>query len=184
MSSLLERLRTALAPHYEVERELASGGMGTVFLARDPQLDRPVAIKILRPDLASETASDRFLREARILARLSHRNVVPVHQAGEVDGLSYYVMVILALLLSEDPRKIKAGDRDGDKLDRPQKSTDDACGLSQAINVRWAQNEVESEKLRRLIWGRFPRRQYDGQEEQRHHQVEHSNVQLFPVPTL
>ncbi len=92
MSTLLERLRTALAPHYEVERELASGGMGTVFLASDPKLDRKVAIKILRPDLASDTASDRFLREARILARLSHPNVVPVYQAGEADGLSYYVM--------------------------------------------------------------------------------------------
>ncbi len=66
--------------------------MGTVFLARDPNLDRPVAIKILRPDLASDTASERFLREARILARLSHPNVVPVFQAGEADGLSYYVM--------------------------------------------------------------------------------------------
>ncbi len=90
--SLLERLRAALAPQYEVERELASGGIGTVFLARDPNLDRPVAIKILRPDLASDTASDRFLREARILARLSHPNVVPVFQAGQAGGLSYYVM--------------------------------------------------------------------------------------------
>ncbi len=92
MSSLLERLRTALAPHYEVERELASGGMGTVFLARDPTLDRHVAIKILQPDLASDTASERFLREARILAKLSHPNIVPVFQAGDADGLGYYVM--------------------------------------------------------------------------------------------
>ncbi len=73
MPSLLERLREALAPQYEVKRELASGGMGAVFLARDPKLDRRVAIKVLRSDLTSETASDRFLREARILARLSHR---------------------------------------------------------------------------------------------------------------
>jgi len=92
MSDLLDRLRIALAPQYEVERELASGGMGTVFLARDPKLDRKVAIKILRPNLTSSTASERFLREARTLARLSHPNIVPVHAAGDADGLSYYVM--------------------------------------------------------------------------------------------
>jgi len=92
MSSLLEQLREALASQYEVERELGSGGMGTVFLAHDPQLDRRVAIKILKSDFASDTASERFLREARTLARLSHPNVVPVYQAGEADGISYYVM--------------------------------------------------------------------------------------------
>ncbi|MDP2577824.1 MAG: protein kinase, partial [Candidatus Palauibacterales bacterium] len=90
MSELLERLRAALSPQYEVERELASGGMGTVFLAHDPQLDRRVAIKILKSEFASDTASERFLREARTLARLSHPNVVPVYQAGEADGISYY----------------------------------------------------------------------------------------------
>lgn len=49
MSTLLERVRTALAPHYEVERMLGAGGMGVVFLARDTRLDRQVAIKVLRP---------------------------------------------------------------------------------------------------------------------------------------
>jgi len=92
MSDVLDRLRTALAPQYEVKREIASGGMGTVFLARDPKLDRDVAIKILKPDLTSSDASERFLREARILAKLSHPNIVPVYAAGDADGLSYYVM--------------------------------------------------------------------------------------------
>ncbi len=90
--SLLERLRAALAPQYEVERELGAGGMGTIFLARDPTLRCDRAVKILRPELATATAAERFLREARILAKLSHPNVVPVHSAGEVDGLFYYVM--------------------------------------------------------------------------------------------
>lgn len=90
--SLLERLRKALAGQYEVERELAAGGMGSIFLARDPRLERPVAVKILRPELATARAAERFLREARILARLSHPNVVPVHSAGEAEGLFYYVM--------------------------------------------------------------------------------------------
>lgn len=91
-TSLLERLRNALAPQYEVERELGTGGMGSVFLAGDPNLDRYVAIKVLRPDLASEVAPERFQREARVLARLKHPNIVPVYQAGEAGGLSYYVM--------------------------------------------------------------------------------------------
>ncbi|UCC73824.1 MAG: protein kinase [Gemmatimonadota bacterium] len=91
-NSLLERLRAALAQQYEVERELGAGGMGTVFLARDLTLDRAVAIKILRPELATAAAAERFLREARILAKLSHPNVVPIHSAGEADGLFYFVM--------------------------------------------------------------------------------------------
>ncbi len=91
-ASVLERLRTALAPHYSVERELASGGMGTVFLGRDQGLDRPVAIKLLRPELATAAHAERFLREARVLARLSHPNIVPIHDVGEADGLYYYIM--------------------------------------------------------------------------------------------
>ena len=93
---LLDRLRAALEPEYEVERELATGGMGTVYLGRDAGLDRPVAIKVLRPELATATASERFLREARILASLDHPNVVTVHRAGETAGLSWYVMDFVA----------------------------------------------------------------------------------------
>ena len=60
--------------------------MGTVYLGRDTGLDRPVAIKVLRPELATAAASERFLREARILASLDHPNVVTVHRAGETAG--------------------------------------------------------------------------------------------------
>ncbi|HEU5170670.1 MAG TPA: serine/threonine-protein kinase [Gemmatimonadales bacterium] len=92
MPSLLERLRSALAGRYAVERELGSGGMGVVLLARDLQLDRLVAIKVLRPELATAVATERFAREAKLLARLSHPNIVPVHEAGVADGVPYYVM--------------------------------------------------------------------------------------------
>ncbi len=92
MSSLEERLRDALTPHYHVDRELASGGMGVVFLGQDVALDRRVAIKIIRPELATAHAAERFLREARILAHLSHPNIVPVHYVGEAGGFFYYVM--------------------------------------------------------------------------------------------
>ncbi len=92
MATILDRLREALAPEYQVEEELAKGGMGIVFRAREVLLDRPVAIKIIRPELATARAADRFLREARILANLRHPNVVPVHRAGETEGFFYYVM--------------------------------------------------------------------------------------------
>ena len=95
MSTLLERVRTALAPHYEVERMLGAGGMGVVFLARDTRLDRQVAIKVLRPEVATAVAVERFSREAKTLARLHHPSVVRVFHAGDAAGISYYVMEYL-----------------------------------------------------------------------------------------
>jgi tRNA A-37 threonylcarbamoyl transferase component Bud32 len=96
MTALEDRLRAALAPDYEVERELASGGMGTVFLGRDVALQRQVAIKVLRPDLATAAGAERFIREARVLASFSHPHIVAVHRAGEAGGLSYLVMDYVA----------------------------------------------------------------------------------------
>jgi serine/threonine protein kinase len=94
-SSLLERLRVLLAPDYSVERELARGGMGIVFLGHDVALDRPVAIKVLKPEMATAELAARFLREARVLAKLSHPNIVPVYRVGEGLGLYYYIMEFL-----------------------------------------------------------------------------------------
>jgi len=85
-------MQSGLEPRYKVEREIARGGMGIVFLAVDTGLKRNVAVKILAPQLATGPASGRFLREARLLAALTHPNIVPVHEAGEANGLSYYVM--------------------------------------------------------------------------------------------
>jgi Protein kinase domain len=92
MTTLQERLGEALAPDYRLERELGRGGMGVVFLGRDVTLDRPVAIKIVRPDRATAVAAERFIREARVLASLRHPNLIPVHRAGESAGFLYYVM--------------------------------------------------------------------------------------------
>ena len=96
MATLFERLRAALAPDYELECELGAGGMGVVYLARDASLDRRVAIKIIRPELATALGAERFQREARLLAQLAHPNVVAVHRAGERGGLFYYVMDYVA----------------------------------------------------------------------------------------
>ncbi len=89
---LLERLQQALEPEFELDGRLAAGGMGIVFRAREVALDRQVAIKVLRPELATAVARERFLQEARLLARLQHPNIVPVHRADERDGLPFYVM--------------------------------------------------------------------------------------------
>ena len=93
ISPLLSSLRQALAGRFDVVRELGAGGMGQVLLGRDVALDRPVAIKVIAPDLASSPASrQRFLREARTVARLRHPNIVAVYAAGEADNLLYFVM--------------------------------------------------------------------------------------------
>jgi eukaryotic-like serine/threonine-protein kinase len=84
---------TSIAGQFELIRELGRGGMGVVYLARDLRLHRQVAIKFLPPDLAADPAvRERFLREARIAAQLSHPNVVPVYHADEVQGAVFFVM--------------------------------------------------------------------------------------------
>jgi predicted Ser/Thr protein kinase len=89
----LVSLRAALRGQYTIERELGRGGMGVVFLARDERLDRPVALKVLPQHLASQGETrERFLREARTAAQLSHPNIVPVYRADEFDGLAFFAM--------------------------------------------------------------------------------------------
>src|SRR5215208_1766618 len=86
-------LQTALAGEYSLQRELGRGGMGIVYLARDVQLDRDVAIKVLPSHLAHAVESrERFLREARTAAGLSHPHIVPIHRVGEVGGFVFFVM--------------------------------------------------------------------------------------------
>jgi hypothetical protein len=89
---LFERLENALAPEYVLKREVARGGMGVVYLAHDVALDRPVAVKLLAPEHATAELAARFLREAQVLARLHHPNIVTVHRVSEKSGLFYYIM--------------------------------------------------------------------------------------------
>ncbi|HET8625456.1 MAG TPA: protein kinase [Gemmatimonadales bacterium] len=89
---LLEQLRTALAGRYQVERELGHGGMAIVFLAEDVKHRRPVAIKLLKPELSAVLGSDRFLREIEIAAPLQHPHILPLYDSGQAGGLLYYVM--------------------------------------------------------------------------------------------
>ncbi len=87
-----ERLANALAGRYAIERELAHGGMATVYLARDLRHERPVAIKVLREDLAAAVGAERFLEEIRVTASLQHPHILPLFDSGNVDGLVWYVM--------------------------------------------------------------------------------------------
>ncbi len=86
-------LRSYLDVQYEMLRVLGAGGMGVVLLARERALERMVAIKVLRPDTAADTESrERFRREARTAARLTHPHIVPLHTFGDVGGELYFVM--------------------------------------------------------------------------------------------
>lgn len=89
----LAALRVALSGQYAIERELGRGGMGIVVLARDERLDRQVALKVLPPSLAEVAETrERFLREARMAAQLSHPNIVPVYRADEIGGFAFFAM--------------------------------------------------------------------------------------------
>src|SRR5256884_1360852 len=86
-------LQELLAGRYSIERELGRGGMGIVLLARDVALDRPVAIKLLPPYLASRPDErERFLQEARTAAGLAHPNIVPIHLVESRGDLVFFVM--------------------------------------------------------------------------------------------
>ncbi|MBI4859284.1 MAG: serine/threonine protein kinase [Candidatus Riflebacteria bacterium] len=78
---------------YAVKGEMGRGGMGVVYCAHDPVLDRPVALKVLSKVLSSDQEfRERFLREARAIARIEHPNVVKIHDAGEEDGQPFFAM--------------------------------------------------------------------------------------------
>src|SRR3954447_20197475 len=85
-------IRAALKGHYDIEREIGQGAYATVYLARDLKHERKVALKVLNADPTSDTGELRFIREIRLLARLQHPNILPLHDSGHVEALLYYVM--------------------------------------------------------------------------------------------
>src|SRR3989449_7797043 len=92
VANTFAQLRAALADRYALERELGRGGMATVYLARDLKHGRPVAIKVLRPEIAAALGPERFLREIEVAARLTHPHILPLHDSGEAARFLYYVM--------------------------------------------------------------------------------------------
>ena len=95
VSTPADRLATALAGHYDLDREIGAGGMATVYRAHDRKHERDVAIKVLHPDLGAALGGDRFLTEIRTTARLQHPHILPLLDSGAADGLLYYVMPLV-----------------------------------------------------------------------------------------
>jgi tetratricopeptide (TPR) repeat protein len=115
-------LRAALRGHYEIEREIGQGAFATVYLARDLKHERKVALKILHADPTSETGELRFIREIRLLARLQHPNILPLHDSGHVEALLYYVMPYVS------------GDTLRDRIDRErQLAPDVSCNIARDV---------------------------------------------------
>ena len=96
MSTPLDRIRTAIAGHYEIERELGHGAMATVYLARDLKHNREVAVKVLLAELGFALGPERFRREIELATHLSHPHILPIYDSGEADGELYYVMPYVA----------------------------------------------------------------------------------------
>jgi len=92
LADLPAALAAALRDRYVLERELGRGGMATVFLAHDVKHDRPVALKVLLPELAASLGPDRFQREIRLAARLQHPHILTVHDSGETAGQLWFTM--------------------------------------------------------------------------------------------
>ena len=94
-SDLRARVQAALAGSFTLQRDLG-GAMSRVFVAHERALDRDVVVKVLPPELAADVNMERFKREVQLAARLQHPNIVPLLTAGEVDGLAYFTMPVVA----------------------------------------------------------------------------------------
>jgi len=92
MPEFQPRLQAGLSGRYSLERELGQGGMALVFLAKDLRHDRKVALKVLRPEISAEIGAERFLREIKLAAGLTHPHILPVYDSGQADGMLFYVM--------------------------------------------------------------------------------------------
>ena len=105
-----DRLAGGLRDRYRIDAPLGQGGMATVYRAQDLRHDRPVALKVLRPELAGALGPDRFLREIRVTARLDHPGILPIFDSGETGGLLWYAMPLV------EGDSLRAWLRDGRKL--------------------------------------------------------------------
>ncbi|MDZ4675229.1 MAG: serine/threonine-protein kinase [Gemmatimonadota bacterium] len=122
MADTLDRLTSALADRYRIERELGAGGMATVYLAEDLKHKRQVAIKVLRPELAQAVGAERFLQEIETTANLRHPHILPLYDSGNVGGFLFYVMPLVE------------GESLRDRLDRDkQLPLDDALRIAREV---------------------------------------------------
>src|SRR5205085_4401676 len=112
----------ALAGRYEIGREIGEGAFATVYLAKDARHDRQVAVKVLNAEQGSDTGELRFIREIRLLARLQHPNILPLHDSGHVETLLYYVMPYVG------------GETLRDRINRERRLTfESACNITSEV---------------------------------------------------
>jgi len=131
MTDLRAQLQEGLGAGYTLERELGRGGMATVFLARDLRHDRPVAIKVLHPELAATLGPERFLREIHLAARLQHPHILTVLDSGElpVPGAAPLLWFTMPFIRGESLRdrlrretQLPLADALGSRARRPMRS--------------------------------------------------------------
>jgi len=103
----VHRLNSLLSDRYRVERELGAGGMATVYLAHDVRHDRAVAVKVLRPDVASALGAARFLAEIRTTAALQHPHLLPLLDSGDADAMAAALAERRFLAEVEHPNIVK-----------------------------------------------------------------------------
>ena len=142
---LMSRLQAALGPQYHLEREIGRGGMGVIFRAVDTALDRPVAVKVVHPELATNGGiARRFLAEARTVARLQHPNIVAVHAAGSSGDLLWYVMDAVAgeSLRQRLQREGKLGPAEASRI-----AADVAAALAAASKAGVVHRDVKPENV-------------------------------------
>ena len=118
MAEIPQQLSAILTDRYRIQRELGQGGMATVYLADDLKLERQVALKVLRPELAAVLGNERFLAEVKITARLDHPHILTLIDSGVAGGLLYYVLPFVR------------GESLRDLLDREQQ-----LGIEQALAI-------------------------------------------------
>ena len=94
-AAAMARVAAALEGRYTVQREIGRGGMASIYLAEDVRHRRPVAVKVLHPEMAATVGAKRFVREIQTEARLAHPNIVPLLDSGDAAGVLYYVMPLV-----------------------------------------------------------------------------------------
>jgi serine/threonine protein kinase len=139
-----ERLKAALADRYLIERELGRGGMAIVYLAHDQKLGRDIALKVLRAELAASLGADRFLREIEIAAKLTHPNILALHDCGEADGQLYYTMPFVE---GESLRDRLTGEKQLSIVDALQVTKEVADALGHAHSLGIVHRDIKPENI-------------------------------------
>ena len=130
MTDQLQQLKVALPDRYQIQRQVGVGGMATVYLARDVKHDRNVALKVLRPDLASALGPDRFVREIAVAAQLHHPHILPLLDSGDADGTGTSARFSGPMGIASDGINLYVADTSNNKIRKITISTGEVTTLA------------------------------------------------------